>query len=142
MSTKFHFFLPKTEKNFSLPLVSSSVRAGFPSPADDFVEQKLDLNELLIKHPAATYFVRVEGNSMEEARIRDGDLLIVDRAVKATDGKIVIAAIAGEFTVKRIAIRNEKVFLVAENPTFSPIEISECDDLTIFGVVTYTICRL
>lgn len=123
------------------PLYSSHVQAGFPSPADDYIEDHLDLNEYLIKHPAATFFVKAEGQSMIGANIQPGDLLIVDRSIPATHGKIVIAAIQGELTVKRLFQQAGKIQLLPENPEFKPIDISENSELVIWGVVTHIIHR-
>lgn len=122
-----------------LPLFLASVKAGFPSPADDFVEKKLDLNEHLIQHPAATFFVRVDGDSMKNASISKGDILIVDRALEAHDGRIVVAVINGEFTVKRIRLKGEELFLEPENPNYPPIQVDQEMDFQIWGVVTYVI---
>ena len=123
-----------------LPLFLANVPAGFPSPADDYIDRKLDLNEFLIKHPAATFFVRVEGDSMTGAGINSGDILIVDRAVEPADKKIVIANVNGELTVKRIRIYRGKAYLAAENPDFDPIELSgEDEEMDIWGVVTYVL---
>jgi DNA polymerase V len=138
--TKVFTFERRTKVD--LPMFLSGVQAGFPSPADDYVERKLDLNEHLIEHPAATFFVRVSGDSMIDAGIHSGDILIVDRALDPADGKVVIAALDGELTVKRIAKRKEKLFLVAENPAFKPIEINDNSDLIVWGVVTYSIHKL
>ncbi|MCB1149609.1 MAG: translesion error-prone DNA polymerase V autoproteolytic subunit [Chlamydiia bacterium] len=121
----------------SLPIVSSDVQAGFPSPADDYIENHLDLNELMIKRPAATFFVRVEGDSMTGAGIDSGDTLVVDRSLEAADGRIIIAVINGEFTVKRFLKRGPK--LAAENPRYPDILISENLDFQVWGVVTYVI---
>jgi DNA polymerase V len=118
------------------------VQAGFPSPADDFVDKKLDLNELLIAHPSATFFVRVEGHSMKDAQIYDGDVLIVDRSLQAESGSIAVAIINGEFTVKRVLKKKDRLFLVAENPAFSPLEISPEMDFQIWGIVTYVIHKV
>lgn len=120
----------------------NSVQAGFPSPADDYVEKQLDLNELLIDHPAATFFVRVEGNSMIDAQIFSGDVLIIDRSLQAQSGSIVVAILNGEFTVKRIVKKQGKLFLVAENPAFPPLAITEETDFQIWGVVTYVIHKV
>ena len=119
-----------------LPFYSSKISAGFPSPADDYVEDKLDLNQLLIHNKPATYLVRVSGQSMQGAMIADGDLLVVDASIKPTDGKIVVASVDGEFTVKRFMIQKGKAWLQPENPEFSPIPINTDDDFSIFGVVT------
>jgi len=128
---------PKTE--LRLPLFISRMPAGFPSPASDYVEQKLDLNEYLIKHPAATYFVRVEGDSMINAGIFENDILIVDRALEARNNDVVVAALNGELTVKRIHYKNDRAFLIADNPDYNPMEITPEMDFNIWGVVTYVI---
>ncbi|STX55748.1 SOS (error prone) mutagenesis protein UmuD (RumA) [Legionella beliardensis] len=120
-------------------LYSSKVPAGFPSPADDYLELTLDLNEYLIKHPAATFMVRAQGDSMRDAGIHTGDLLIVDRSVEATHNKIVIAAINGELTVKRLFRKEGAVRLMPANRTYSPIDITENVELIIWGVVTHII---
>lgn len=124
---------------FDIPLYSNSVQAGFPSPADDYIESRLDLNTYLIKHPAATFFVKAQGDSMKNAGIQSGDMLVVDRSLEALHGKIVIAAINGELTVKRLFKRDGKVKLLAENPSYSPIDITEEQDVVIWGVVTHVI---
>lgn len=122
-----------------LPLFATNISAGFPSPADDYIDKKLDLNELLIRHPAATFFVRVSGNSMIDAGINSGDLLIVDRALEATDNRIVIAAVNGELTVKRIQRVRNTVYLIPENPAFAPIEITPEMNFEVWGVVSHVI---
>jgi DNA polymerase V len=126
-------------RGFRLPLYRSKVQAGFPSPADDFMEAKLDLNHYLIKHPAATFLVRATGDSMLGASIHEGDLLVVDRSLDPTDGKIVIAAIDGQLTVKRLNIKNNKQWLTPENPSFPKIEINPETGAYIWGVVTNVI---
>ena len=124
------------------PLFLSRVPAGFPSPADDYVEGALDLNEHLIAHREATFFVRVKGHSMTGAGIRDGDLLVVDRALEAASGDIVVAVVDGELTVKRLWRRAGRVRLLAEHPGFAPIEFREGQELTVWGVVTSVIHRI
>lgn len=121
------------------PLYTSTVRAGFPSPADDYIEDRLDLNNYLIKHPAASFFVTASGNSMINAGIHSGDLLIVDKSLRAEHDSIVIAAINGELTVKRLSRANGRVRLMPENDEFEPIDIADEDELVIWGVVTYVI---
>jgi len=125
--------------HLEVPLFTAGVSAGFPSPADDFVDRSLDLNEYLIKHPAATFFVRVEGNSMIGSGIHPGDILIVDKALEPYDGSIVIAVLNGEFTVKRFKRERGRCCLVAENPAYAPIEITGDMQLEVWGVVTYVI---
>jgi DNA polymerase V len=125
--------------SLKLPLVSASVEAGFPSPADDHLERSIDLNEELIRNPAATFLVRVKGESMRDAGIHSGDILVVDRSVTPTDRQIVVAMIDGEFTVKRFRKQNGRITLEAANDSFAPIEVGEDQELTIWGAVTYII---
>jgi len=117
----------------------AKISAGFASPADDYIDKKLDLNEYLIHHPSATFFVRVEGDSMINAGINNNDLLIVDRALQAVSGKIIIAIVNGEFTVKRLLMQDEKFFLVPENPNYPILEIKEGMSFEVWGVVTNVI---
>lgn len=125
------------EKGFCrFSLYECSVAAGFPSPADGEMERELDLNELLVKHPAATFFVRVSGTSMIKAGIHHNDILVVDRSIAPAHGKIVIASVNGELTVKRLHLDGKKVLLMAENDAYRPIDIQEGMDLHIWGVVT------
>lgn len=131
-------FRPDSELSvLSLPLFADRCRAGFPSPAQDYVEQTLDLNQYCIRHASATYFVRAEGESMILAGISSGDLLVVDRAERAGHGDIVIAAIDGEFTVKRLCL-HPHLCLEPMNPAYSPIFVDP-DLLEIFGVVMFVI---
>ena len=117
------------------PLYASQPAAGFPAPGDDMVEKPLDLNDLLIDNPTATFFVRVSGDSMEGARIFDGDILVVDRSVTPEDGSIVVAAVFGEMVVKRLKKFPQKALLISENEAYAPIEIGDVDDIFIWGVV-------
>lgn len=135
-------YIKGQEESYRVPLYSSTIRAGFPSPADDYIETMLDLNEHLIKHPAATFFVRASGESMVNAGIHSGDILIVDRSIEATHGKVIIAALNGELTVKRLSRQNGQVKLVAENPDFPDIDITEEYNVVIWGVVTNVIHNL
>ncbi|MFN9360639.1 MAG: LexA family protein, partial [Pseudanabaena sp.] len=131
--------LPDMSTKLELPLQNCSVPAGFPSPAEDYVEHKLDLNSYLVTHPAATFFVRTSGNSMTGAHIHDGDLLIVDRSLEAAHGDIVIAVVQGEITVKRLHYQRGEVALVPENSGYKTIFINEHSELHIWGVVTNVI---
>lgn len=126
-------------KFYRLPFYQTSISAGLPSPAEDDEEEQMDLNELLIKHPSATFFLKVSGSSMINAGIHHNDILIVDRSMEASDGKIVIAAVNGELTVKRLSIEGKKVQLVPENENYQPIDITEDCELHIWGVVTNVI---
>jgi len=121
------------------PLHSHSVSAGFPSPADDYVEDHLDLNELLISNKPATFFLRVKGDSMLNAGIHDGDIIVVDRSVRPVHRAIVVAVVDGELTVKRLMIRNGMAELHAENPKYQPICLQGEQELTIWGVVTSSV---
>ena len=125
-----------------LPLRLAGVQAGFPSPADDFIDRQLDLNEHLVQHPAATFFVRAVGDSMLGAGIHDGDLLVVDRAVEAQAGKVVMAALGGELTVKRLERRGERLLLAPANPDFPSFDVTSREDFEIWGVVTHVIHKV
>ena len=122
-----------------LPLFLSRIRAGFPSPADDYLDKKLDLNEHLIKHPSATFFVKVKGDSMIKAGINSGDILVVDRSLEPKDKKIVVAVVNGEFTVKRVRNVRDKLYLFSENDDYPAIEIKEESDFEFWGVVIHVI---
>lgn len=135
------FFQPATPRETrasAFPLFSDLVPCGFPSPAQDYVEKRIDLNELMVQHPSATYFVRSTGDSMTGAGISDGDLLVVDSARKPAHGDIVIAAVDGEFTVKRLHLR-PVVMLKPENSAYAPIMPGSEDTLDILGVVTFIV---
>ena len=121
------------------PLYLAAVAAGFPSPADDFVDKALDLNEHLVSNPAATYFVRAAGDSMLGAGIHDGDVLVVDRSRDPRPGDVVIAALDGELTVKRLRTKNGEVWLLPENPAYKPLHVTEDTAFDLWGVVTYVI---
>ena len=123
----------------TLDLYSNPVSAGFPSPAEDHLDSSLDLNEYLIKHPSATFYIYAKGHSMNDIGIYDGDVMIVDRALEAKSKDIIIAVINGEFTVKRIYIKNNSIYLIPENKTFKSILIEDDMDFQIWGVVTHTI---
>jgi DNA polymerase V len=123
----------------ALPLFIEGVAAGFPSPADDYIDQSLNLHEHLIEHPAATYFVRASGNSMVGAGIHDGDLLVVDRALEPRDGHVVIAAVHGELTVKRLRRSHGRLYLISDSDGYPPLTITEDMDLHVWGVCRYVI---
>jgi DNA polymerase V len=129
----------ESQEETGIPCFISNVSAGFPSPAADYIESNLDLNEHLIKHRAATFFVKASGNSMISAGIFDGDMLIVDRSLNARNNSVVIAIIDGEFTVKRLKIDKKHTWLAPENPDYPTIKIEEDNSCQIWGVVTYVI---
>lgn len=125
-----------------VPLYLTPVEAGFPSPAEDYLDRRLDLHQHLVRNEAATFFLRAHGESMLGAGIHDGDLLIVDRSIEAVHRKVVIAALDGELTVKRLLRREGRVLLAPENPQFEPIDITESEFVHIWGVVTYVVHKL
>lgn len=118
-----------------IPLAAVKVSAGFPSPAADYEDRRLDLNEYLIRNPVSTFFFPVAGDSMEGARIFDGDVLVVDRSARPRDGSVVVAFVDGERLVKRLRMRNGRVALVAENPAYPTIEAREDGEMSVWGVV-------
>ena len=125
-----------------LPLYLTPVEAGFPSPAEDYFDSRLNLQEHLVRHEAATFFLRAHGESMLNAGIHDGDLLVVDRAIEPAHNRIVIAALDGELTVKRLVRRHGKVLLEPENPEYPVFDITEREGVHVWGVVTYVIHKL
>jgi DNA polymerase V len=140
--SEFAWYLPANDVNFiEIPLYSHKVVAGFPSPADDYIEQRLDLNEKLIRNKEATFLLVVQGDSMQKIGIKDGDTLIVDRSLEPKDGKIVIAALDGELTVKRLSMKSTGTWLVPENDDYPPILVREESDIVIWGVVTSAISQ-
>ncbi|EJL85168.1 translesion error-prone DNA polymerase V autoproteolytic subunit [Pantoea sp. GM01] len=129
---------PESNYTATFPLFIERVPCGFPSPAQDYVEDRLDLNKLLVKHPSATYFVKVSGDSMCGVGISDGDLLVVDRSLTAKHGDIVVASVAGEFTVKELRTR-PFLQLMPHNSHYAPITFKNEEELAIFGIVTFTL---
>lgn len=142
MTTIESLCLPDLSQPFKLPLFVESVSAGSPSPIEGWVEGRLDLNRYLVRHPAATFFVRVMGDSMVGAGIETGDILIVDRAVEPYDRCVVIAMIDDEFTVKRLSIQGDRCYLMPENNRYRPIILDEERGHEIWGVVTNVVHRL
>lgn len=136
---KLEFFKPSVKSTIELPLVEATISAGFPSPADDYSESRLDLNKELISNESATFYARVRGDSMTLAGISNGDLLIIDKSKTPVNGSIVVCLIDGEFTVKRLNKKGNQYYLMAENDNYQPIKIKPENDVTIWGVVTYTI---
>ena len=133
------FVVPGASVHPPIPYFPQGIAAGFPSPADDYLQKKLDLHEHLIKHPAATFFAHVQGDSMRDANLSDGDLLIIDRAETPRHKSIVVAILNGEFVVKRLHKRNGELKLLSENKAYPPIEITEGMDFEIWGVVSHII---
>ncbi len=129
-------FTLKPNGHLSIPLMSSKIAAGFPSPAADYIEDIIDLNELLIKNPSSTFLVKVVGDSMIDSFIPPKATLIVDRSLKPKNNNIVVAVVNGEFTVKKLGINGMSMFLYAANKTFKPIAITETMDFLVWGVVS------
>lgn len=130
-------FIDKAKRGryIDVPLYSSRPAAGFPAPGDDFVEKMLDINDLVVKNPVSTFFVRVEGDSMEGAGIFSGDVLVIDRSIAPKNGSIVVAAVYGEMVVKRLAVEGQKHLLLSENEQYEPISIKDNEECFIWGVV-------
>ncbi len=133
------FYSAETSTNLDLPFVESGISAGFPSPADDFLDISIDLNKELIQNPSATFYGRVKGDSMVDAGLGDGDLLIIDKSLEPVDDKIAVCFIDGEFTVKRIKIERDIIWLIAENKNYKPIKVTSENDFVIWGIVTTVI---
>jgi DNA polymerase V len=128
-----------SDTDLKLPLISENISAGFPSPALDFEDLKIDLNKHLIKHPSATFYGRVKGESMKDAGINNGDLLIIDKSLEPIHGKIAVCYIDGEFTLKRININNDELWLMPANESYKPIKVEEDNDFIVWGIVTHVI---
>ena len=122
-----------------LPLAAEQVAAGFPSPAEDYVDVGIDLNDQLIRHPTSTFFLRVSGDSMTGAGIHDGDLLVVDRSLNPRPGRVVVAVLDGGFTLKRLVRHHGRLRLEAANPDYPPLELQTCGDVQIWGVAIHVI---
>ena len=139
---KLRFLKPKKGNSIGQWLVEQEISAGFPSPADDFKEVRISLDKELVKNKEATFYARVSGDSMIDAGLDDGDLLVIDRSLSPENGKIAICFIDGDFTVKRIKKEKGKFYLMPENKKYEPIELAEDDELIIWGVVEYVIKKV
>ncbi len=135
------FYTADPSSQLELP-VANNISAGFPSPADDYMDMSLDLNKELINNPNATFYGRVKGNSMENVGIHDGDVLVIDRSLDPTNDAIAVCFIDGDFTVKRVHVESGKCFLLPENDAYEPIPVGEDNDFIIWGVVTYVIKKM
>lgn len=138
-SEKFTFYGTSVATEANLPFFETRVKAGFPSPAEDFTDRKIDLNQALIKNPSATFFCRVDGDSMKDMGIFDGDLLVVDRSVEPTSGKIAVCFIDGEFTLKKIKVEKDYCWLIPANENYHPIKITEDNEFVVWGIVMHVI---
>lgn len=139
---KLTFFEPDFESDIRIPYIHEGVSAGFPSPAADFMETSIDLNKELSENALATFYIRVKGNSMIDAGINDKDVLVVDRSLEPQNNKIAICFIDGEFTVKRIQVEKDCLYLMPENADYDPIKVTEENQLIIWGMVTYVIKKV
>ena len=137
-----NFFVPKADNGIGQWLAEEGISAGFPSPADDFKEIRISLDKELVKNKDATFYARVDGDSMVGAGLDDGDLLVIDRSLNPENGKIAICLVDGEFTVKRIKKERNKLYLMPENKKYKPIEMKEENELIIWGVVEYVIKKV
>ena len=139
---KLTFFLPDLENPIELPFITAGIKAGFPSPAADFDESKISLDAVLVKNRDATFYAKAAGTSMIGAGIDDGDILVIDRSLEPQNNKVAVCFLDGEFTVKRIKVAKDKVFLMPENKDFEPIAITDENQLIIWGIVTYVVKKM
>ena len=135
----FEIFHPEDKSPLSITISDSPVHAGFPSPADDHIEQKLDLNKALVKNPSTTFFARVKGESMIGDGVEDGDILVIDKSQDPYENCIAVCFLEGEFTLKRIRIQEDKITLLPANKRYKPIEVNPDDEFTVWGVVRSSI---
>lgn len=142
LKNKITFFLPDFENSHELPFIAAGIKAGFPSPAADFDESKISLDNVLVKNREATFYAKASGNSMIRAGIDDGDVLVIDRSLEPQNNKIAVCFIDGEFTIKRILVEKEGVYLMPENKNYKPIIVTEENELVIWGIVTYVIKKV
>lgn len=139
---KLTFFHPDQNQKKSLYLAQEKISAGFPSPADDFKELRISIDQEVVRNEEATFYARVSGESMQGAGLDDGDLLVIDRSMEPKNGKIAVCCIDGEFTVKRLKVVEDGVFLIPENPKYQPIKVTEENELIIWGIVTYVVKKV
>ncbi|MBF7090891.1 translesion error-prone DNA polymerase V autoproteolytic subunit [Flavobacterium sp. ALJ2] len=133
------FYIPDYSSKLEIPFFDVGISAGFPSPADDFIELTIDLNKEFIKNKDTTFFAKVKGHSMKDAGINDGDLLIIDKSLEPQNNKIAVCQVDGKFTVKRIKIEKDTVWLIAENEDYEPIKVTAENELLIWGIVVHSI---
>lgn len=135
---KIDFYSADTTTDLPLPL-AEGIKAGFPSPAQDYIDLAFDLNKELVKNPSSTFYGRVRGNSMIDEGINDGDILVIDKSLPPADGRKAVCYIDGEFTLKTIRIRKDGIYLIPANPDYKPIRVTEENDFVVWGIVTYVI---
>lgn len=134
------FYTPDIDSELSLPF-AEGIKAGFPSPAQDYIDISFDLNKELVKNPSSTFYGRVRGNSMVDAGINDGDILVIDKSISPSDGKKAVCYIDGEFTIKTLSVTKNGIFLLPANPEFKPIKVTDENDFIVWGIVTFVIHR-
>ncbi len=139
MSGNLDIYLVDVSSKMPLPFADDGIRAGFPSPAQDYLEKAIDLNKELIQHPATTFYGRVVGDSMQDEGIEEGDILVIDKSLDLMNGDLAVCYVDGEFTVKRVKIEKEGVWLIPSNAKYPKIKINEENDFLVWGIVTYTI---
>ena len=138
-ATTLHFYSPDTSNEADVWLAGEGISAGFPSPADDFKEVRISLDSAVVKNKAATFYARVAGQSMVGAGLDDGDLLVIDRSLEPTDGKIAVCFVDGEFTVKRLKVAEDCLWLMPENEQYKPLQVTKDNELMIWGIVTHVL---
>ena len=139
---KLTFLKPKEGNSIGQWLIEQGISAGFPSPADDFKEIRISLDKEIVRNEEATFYARVDGDSMQGAGLSDGDLIVIDRSEEPKNGSIAVCFLDGEFTVKRLKLKNQEVYLMPENSRYSPIKIDEGNELSIWGIVTYVVKKM
>lgn len=142
MNKKLIFFKPDNQNQKHLLLANEAISAGFPSPAEDFKELKISIDQEVVKNESATFFARVDGESMQGAGLDDGDLLVIDRSEEPENGKIAVCFIDGEFTVKRLKVKDNCIYLIPENSKYKPLKVTSENQLIIWGIVTYVVKKI
>ena len=142
INKKLIFFKPDTQNKKYFPLASEGVSAGFPSPAEDFKELKISIDQEVVKNESATFFARVDGQSMQGAGLDDGDLIVIDRSKEPENGKIAVCFIDGEFTVKRLKVEDDCIYLMPENSRYRALKVTSENQLIIWGIVTYVVKKV
>ena len=139
MAISLEIFTADLSSHLPLPYADGGIQAGFPSPADNYITETIDLNKELVRHPAATFYGRVSGDSMIEEEIEPGDILVIDRSIEPDSGDLAVCCIDGEFTLKRIKLEKNRVWLIPSNEMFDPILVTPENEFSVWGVVTHTI---
>lgn len=136
---KLHIFKSSQDTELKIPLADGGIKAGFPSPAQDFMDSAIDLNKELIQNPSSTFFGRVNGDSMQDMGIHDGDLLVIDKSLEIRSGKIAVCYIDGEFTLKKIKIEKDCCWLIPANEKYQPIRVTEENEFLVWGILVHVI---